>query len=166
MADQIITQEYLHEIFDYKDGVLYWKKLGKGRRLSLRVGSFDKDGYIQISINHKKYKAHRLIFMMFYGYIPEYLDHVDGNPANNLIENLRPATLVQNQHNRIIGKNNKSGYKNVYWTEKNKKWVVALKVNKKNKWIGCFEDIELADLVAQEARNKYNGDFANHGYKR
>jgi hypothetical protein len=35
-------------------------------------------------------------------------------------------------------------------------------VNKKRKYIGSFEDVELADLVAQEARDKYHGRFARH----
>jgi hypothetical protein len=39
---------------------------------------------------------------------------------------------------------------------------VRVKVNKKQKHIGVFEDIELADLVAQEARNKFHGAFARH----
>lgn len=162
MAAQIITQEYLHEIFDYKDGVLYWKKSGKGRIKSLIVGGPDKDGYIQVSINHKKYKAHRLIFMMFHGFLPKMIDHIDGNPSNNRIENLRESTHLQNQYNRKIAKNNTSGYKNVRWSKKDKRWTVIIKVCGKNTYIGQFKDLELADLVAQEARDKYHKEFARH----
>ena len=35
--------------------------------------------------------------------------------------------------------------------------------NKDKKYFGSFTDLELADLVAQEARSKYHGNFANHG---
>ena len=37
-------------------------------------------------------------------------------------------------------------------------------VNKQNKFFGLFKDLELASLVADEARNKYHGEFANHGH--
>ena len=39
------------------------------------------------------------------------------------------------------------------------------RVNKKPKYIGVYEDLELAELVAMEARNKYHGQFANHKMK-
>jgi hypothetical protein len=43
------------------------------------------------------------------------------------------------------------------------KYQVRLRINKQNTVIGHFEDLELAQLVAMEARNKYHGVYANHG---
>jgi hypothetical protein len=163
MTAQIISQEYLQEIFDYKDGHLYWKKLGKGRKVSLQVGSLDKDGYIQLSINGKKYKEHRLVYIMHHGQIPKIIDHIDGNPANNCIENLREATLSENQYNRKLGKDNTSGFKNVSWCKKMKKWYVSLKVNGAKKYFGSYKDIDYAKFVAETMRYKYHGKFLNHG---
>jgi hypothetical protein len=57
---------------------------------------------------------------------------------------------------------NKSGIKNVCWNKKEKKWVVKLQVNKNRIHFGMFEDIELAELVATEARDKYHKTFARH----
>jgi len=161
MAEQIITQEYLQSIFEIKDGQLYWKikpssKIHKGTI----CGTWNK-GYCFVSINKKKYLAHRLIFMMNYGYLPEFLDHIDGNPSNNLIENLRPASKSENACNRKLSILNKSKIKNVNW--KKNKWCVQIQINKQKIHIGYYKDIELAKLAAIEARNKYHGQFARYG---
>jgi hypothetical protein len=42
-------------------------------------------------------------------------------------------------------------------------YQVKINVNKNTKSLGTFKDLELAELVAMEARNKYHGNFANHG---
>jgi hypothetical protein len=98
---------------------------------------------------------------MHHGFMPQEVDHIDADRHNNNIENLRAATPAQNQRNKPIQRNNSSGYKNIRY--KNGKWVVELKVNGKAKYFGRFEDLELAALVAFEARDKYHGEFARHG---
>lgn len=97
---------------------------------------------------------------MFHGYLPKSVDHIDGDRTNNRIENLRSVTHAQNSLNRKTPTNNKSGFKNVYWDKMFKKWVVNLNVNKKKIIIGKFDDLELAGLVAEEARDKYHGEYA------
>ena len=47
-------------------------------------------------------------------------------------------------------------------TSENNKWRVRISVKNKSISIGCFEDLELADLVAQEARDKYHKEFARN----
>ena len=104
-----------------------------------------------------------MIFLFFNDYLPSQVDHIDGNPLNNRIENLRPANSFQNQANRKANKSNKSGYKNVNWDERSKSWEVKFMHQCKKMHFGYFKDIELAGLVAMEARNKYQGEYANHG---
>ena len=99
---------------------------------------------------------------MFNGYLPKFIDHIDCNPSNNKIENLREATFSQNQHNTKKRITNTSGVKNVHWYKPLKKWMVYIMINKKRKHLGYFNNIELAELVAQEARNKYHGKYARH----
>ena len=100
--------------------------------------------------------------MMQHGYVPRIIDHVDGNPLNNKIENLRPATISQNSMNAKIYCTNKSGVKNVNWNKNSKKWEVKLQVNGKRQNFGAFADLELATAVAKAIRNKYYKEFAGY----
>lgn len=154
----MVTQERLKELFEYKDGDLYRKKDGK----LARVKSNPKQRYERMTIDSKVYRIHRMIFLYHNGYLPDVLDHIDGNKKNNIIENLRVATQQQNCLNRMAHKNNRSGYKNVHWANSMNKWCVLINVDGKRKVINYFEDVELAGLVAQEARDLYHGEFANH----
>lgn len=152
------------KLFDYIDGILYCKEKtnSKSNKLKIgdKVGSLTASGYLRTRINYQEHYVHKIIFLMHYGYTPRIVDHIDGNTLNNKIENLRYATLSQNQHNRAASKNNTSGFKNVSWCKRTKKWQVNLAVNGKSMGFGRFEDIELADLVAKEARDKYHKDFS------
>lgn len=163
MTIKSITQNELLKLFEYCDGVLYWK-VSKGKaKVGSKAGYLNQIGYFQTQVSGKLYLSHRLIFLMHHGYLPQYLDHIDGNTLNNKIENLRTATLTQNQYNRKLNKNNSSGVKGVWWRKDIKKWRVSFKINGKEKSFGVFNNLELAELVAQEARTKYHGSFANHG---
>ena len=154
MADKIISQQKLKEIFNYKDGYLYKKNKKAG---SKKIIPYDKT-----LVLGTRYYIHRLIFLYHYGFFPEFVDHIDGNPINNRIENLRKANSSQNMRNQKTPKDNTSGVKNVCWHKQSKKWCVQLRLNNKKFHVGVFQDLELAELVAIEARNKYYGEWANH----
>lgn len=159
-----ITQELLHRLFEYKDGALYWKiRPSNSINVGNKAGYLDKKGYISVRINRKLHYLHRLIFIFHYGVLSKYIDHIDGNTLNNRIENLRQVTKQQNNQNARKRSDNTSKHKGVCWSKAADKWVAYVSVNGKPKHLGCFEDIELASLVAEEARNKYHGEFANHG---
>ena len=159
----MITQTMIKENFDYKDGELYWKVSPHGKiKINALVGTINPKGYKITKLNGKCYRNHRIIFLMFHGYLPNCIDHIDGNSLNNKIENLRVASFSENGLNSKKPSNNTSGIKNVTWHKKLKKWRVRIAINKKMKTIGNYSDIELADLVAHEVRNKYHKEFARH----
>ena len=161
-----LTQEYLKSILDYNSdtGIFTWK-VNKSKRAKVgNIAGWEYNGYREIEINNKKYKAHRLAWLYVNGKIPKNLiDHIDGDRSNNKISNLREATHQENSENYKIPKTNKSGVKNVSWYKNLNKWVVSISIRKTKKTIGYFDDIELAELVAIETRNKYRQEFANHG---
>jgi hypothetical protein len=70
-------------LFDYRDGLLYWKSPGSGRQLDKHAGSVRQDGYHAINVGKKKYRAHRVIWEMHHGSIPDGLviDHIDSDPS-------------------------------------------------------------------------------------
>ena len=152
------TPETLNEIFEYKDGNLY-------RRSGQFAGYAEcmhHTGYKVVFVKGKQLRSQRVIFAMHHGYFPEMVDHINGIKTDNRIENLRAATNRQNQYNAKKPARNKSGIKNVLWHKEYKKWAVCMRINGKPTWLGKFDDIELAELVATEARNKYRGEYARH----
>ena len=161
----MMTQEKLKELFEYdSNGGFIRKTSGKPVEVKITKGR----RYSRVGINGNPYALHRMIFLWHYGYLPKILDHIDGSRLNNKIENLREVTQSQNCLNRKHHSNSKSPYKNVYLQSPTKKsewkrnWVVSITVEDKRKYIGSFEDLELADLVATEARDKYHGKYAKH----
>jgi len=161
--NHIIDKNYLHNLFDYKDGILYWK-INKGRaKKGSEAGCLSK-GRKLIKLNQKIYGVHRIIFCYHNGFLPNSdIDHIDCNPLNNKIENLRIASDSENRFNTKKYKINTSGYKNINWDKSRNKWEVKINVNNKKIFLGRYDDIELADLVAIMAREKYHKQFANHG---
>lgn len=150
-----LSKELLETLFELRGGELHPKD-------NSRVFSTDSNGYKTVSIQGRAYKVHRIVYKMVHGKVPEMLDHIDGNPSNNNISNLRPCSHSSNGYNRKINTNNTSGVKNVCWSKHHNKWKVDVQVNKKRYCFGYYKDLELAELVATEARNKYHGRFARH----
>lgn len=159
----MITQELVRHLFNYKDGILTWKNpTSKKFKPGDVAGWINNLGYTRVKINRKKYLIHRLIYLYHHGNLPKYIDHIDGDPLNNKVENLRECTLSQNIHNSKLCKINTSGAKGVSWNKRKQKWMVYLGLGCKRKHIGYFDDFELAELVAIEAREKYHRGFARH----
>jgi hypothetical protein len=89
----------LHKYFDYKDGKLY-------RKNGNLAGNILKSGYGLVSVKGKRFGIHRVIYAMHHGFMPEIVDHIDGNPSNNNIQNLRSATKSQNGMNQKLSAKN------------------------------------------------------------
>lgn len=157
----MITQQQLVEVFDYHEGILYWKT-NRGNRIKAgdAAGCLHHSGYVQIRIDRKSYLAHRLIFLWHYGYLPPYIDHIDRNRSNNRIENLREATKQQNQGNRVANKNNTTSLKGVYLIERSGKWGARIGMNGSCKKLGTFTNKEDAYLAYCNAAKEKFGVYA------
>ncbi|HHJ4404337.1 TPA: HNH endonuclease [Citrobacter freundii] len=160
----VITQQVLKSLMHYEpvSGVFTWVKSSNRRiKVGSRAGTINGSGYRQIRIDGKIYKEHRLAWLYVYGCMPEMdVDHLDRNPLNNGIKNLRLSTKSENQYNRRKPSGGKNPIKGVRLDVKNGKWRVCGSRNKKQIWLGYFDDLELAELVISEFRGKYHGQFA------
>ena len=155
-----VSQERVLELFDYEDGKLFRKSDNK----EMGIYSTKHHRYARVVIDGKDYKLHRIIFLYHHGYLPDIIDHINGDRYDNHIENLREADTYQNRQNSGIYSTSKSGVKNVYWDKKSQKWIVAFSINGKRKYFGCYDSLEEAKQVATSMRDKYFKDFANHGF--
>lgn len=158
----MITQKQCLDLFEYDNGELYWK-VKKGRSVvGKKVGCEDGKGYKVVMVNRKQYRVHRIIYLMHHGILPDCLDHINNNKADNRIENLRPATVAENAMNQKIRSTNKSGVKNVCWHKYSKKWTVYFWVNNNNKVFGYYDSLEKAKSVAMKVRKELHKEFARH----
>lgn len=170
-------QDYLLECFDYnKDtGALVRKRRPlhhfkdiqtcnkwNGCNADRIVYSKGKDGYIRVNLDDSNYKAHRLIWKMYYGVEPDcYLDHINGNKEDNRIENLRDIDNTQNQRNITkLGVRNKSGYTGVSFNKDVGKWKSELRDGEGVVFLGYYFTKEEAALERElKAVELYGEEF-------
>lgn len=156
--------ELIKEFLEYRDGGLYYKKKPCSKIVvGQEAGHIHHTGYKRFMLNGVEMLAHRVIFAMHHGYLPDEVDHINGVKTDNRIENLRAATHSQNAHNQNTRSNNTSGIKGVSWNKLEKRWKVNVCLDGVQKYIGGFKDKASAELAAISARNQLHGEFANHG---
>lgn len=80
------------------------------------AGCLTPTGHYAVRVNKKLYRAHRIVYQMHHGEIPTsmVIDHKDGNPSNNNLDNLRCVPQGVNARNSAIKKSNTSGVTGVY----------------------------------------------------
>jgi len=128
----------------------------KGEVLTYTCSTF---GYKMINpkgeANRSPKRAHRVIWEMYNGQIPKgmQIDHIDGDCANNRMANLRLATNRENSCNREVGE-----MTNI--TKRGNSHRVSLTIFGKSKYFGSYDNLELAQLVRDEARDTYYGEFS------
>ena len=159
----IETKEDVCELFDYRNGNLFWK-ISPARNIPIgrKVGSPHNRGYLQVSYKKKKYFCHRLIFLMHNGFLPAEIDHINGIKDDNRIENLRGSSASQNRSNRKTPSHNRSGVKGVHWNNRERAWVAKVMLNKKVKYVGKYSNLEGAKKAVIKARRELHNEFANH----
>lgn len=87
-------------------------------------------------------------------------DHVNGNRLDNRRSNLRTASRSQNLANSRKHRDNTSGYKGVYWSKKEHKWIARICVNYKTTRVGAFDDVQDAARAYNAKALELVGEFA------
>jgi len=155
-----MNQSQCKELFEYRDGGLYWKQdRGSNAKSGHRAGRTLKTGYRSIHVCGRRYQEHRLVYLWHNGYLPSQLDHSNRIKTDNRIENLRPATPSENQVN-TPDRLNSSGYRGVRFIDKTGKWAARIYMQGKEIRVGTFDTaIQASDAYEIAAKEAY-GDFA------
>ena len=155
-----LTQERLKELLDYdpENGV-FIRKISTNNNIKIGSisGSIDKQGYLIIWADGKRYKAHRLAFLWMEGYLPEnQVDHIDRNKINNRWSNLREVSQTCNMRNRAVLKNNKYKITGISFHKKLNKIRADIRISRKLIYLGIFDNLLDAVKARWEAEVKYN----------
>ncbi len=159
-----LTQTRLVEVLDYDPvtGRFIWKISRPGCVLGREAGTI-ANGYRQIEVDFKLFRAGRLAWLYMTGSFPPdgmFVDHVNGERADDRWENLRLATPQQNARNRGPCPRNKSGKVGVCVGQKPDTWEATITINSRTRLLGRFECLDDAIAVRCEAERHYFGDFA------
>lgn len=160
---QLITYSEVHmqNIKDYLSydpltGLFTWIRSPKygGIKIGSVAGYKAPDKRIHIRYSNKLYRAHRLAWYFTHGYFPNtQIDHINEDPSDNSITNLRLATAQQNPHNASIAqRNNISGLRGVSWDKYALRWKASITNNRRQIHLGRFdtpEDAHEAYLAAK-----------------
>ena len=162
-VDPQLSCDEVKNALEYRaaDGVLIWKIKP---RPSIRVGAVaghKRSNFITLNIFGKRTRAHRLIWFMHHGEWPDgEIDHINCNPLDNRIENLRIANRSQNAANCKNGRVGKSGHMNV-WKTRNGRFMACVKtITDGFKSYGTYDSAEEAASVAKDAHIGVHGQFS------
>lgn len=141
-----------------------WNAKNAGKQSeSGRSGS----GHVFVKIFGQQYYAHRVAWAIYHRRQPiGQIDHIDGDPTNNRIDNLRCVSLHENQRNKARPSNNKSGVVGVSWHKQNSYWAAQISYRIQGKivreFLGGFHSLEDAAAARKDAEKRL-GFHENHG---
>ena len=158
---------------DHEAGTLIWKEnvdIPTGRIRNMRntrfagkiAGNVGVNGYREVRLLGRLHKAHRILWEMAHGPIPKGygIDHIDGNPGNNRLLNLRLANQSENNRNTGKPSHNTSGIKGVCFDKIQGKWMARIQHQGRTINLGRFQTKGLAAVARAKAAIRYHGEFA------
>jgi hypothetical protein len=149
------------------DGVFYWKRNGgAGVKAGDKVGVMtSKTGHQACVLYYDKklrgYSCGKAAWIIFYGEDPgAEIDHIDCNPQNHVVSNLRKATRAEQCQNRRSGKLNRKN-KGVYKRNYGDYWTAQIWKDGKAYTLGTFKSENEAVQARVAAAKELHGAFAN-----
>ena len=158
MAITDFAAEQLKEVLHYNPdtGIFTWAANMGGRGKVGSAAGWHQRGYTAIGVLGQRVMAHRLAwFFVFNKWPAQQIDHINGDPSDNRIENLREVADLGNKQNiRKARTNNRSGLLGV--SPNRKRWMATITTSGKQQCLGTFDTPELAHaayLAAKRAQH-------------
>lgn len=176
-------QETLNALLKYESqtGRLYWKerpetmftetskhsqghvrRYWNSRYAGKEAFTWHISGYRFGTLFKEKFAAHRVIWKMIHGVDAQEIDHINGDRADNRIENLRDVSRAENRRNIRMLSNNTSGHMGVIKCSSSGRWHARIKVKGRSIHLGSYSYLEEAVLRRKQAEAEY-GFHVNHG---
>ena len=170
---QLIPQTHLREIFDYRDGALYWKYDSHQRKqwnamfAGVKAGYVEKNGYTSVFFKatprnglakSRPIALHRLIFCFHHGYYPPQIDHINGDRGDNRIENIRAALAHENCANRKKMNNNTTGCPGIR-LHRDGHYEARVQFAGKRHQVGSFKTLDEARVAVVAASKTIKGQW-------
>lgn len=153
-----LTYERASELLSYapESGELRWRvAASNGVKPGDIAGTLGELGYRHVQIGRKRYRAHRLAWLLTHGELPPSgIDHINGDKTDNRLANLRLATQAENLQNLGVKRNNTSGHPGVSWFKPVGKWRARIVVARKEHSLGYFDSLEQAAAAYIEAKTR------------
>ena len=169
--------DYLHKVlaYDPESGVLTWRHrpremfdqqcqfLTWNKRFAGKPAGNISTRDVNIILLGRGYRSHRIAWALHYGVNPDgFIDHINGDPKDNRISNLRVVTRQGNQRNMKRRSNNTSGILGVSWDAPTRKWRVTIRAGGRSKYVGIYATLDEAAKARADANAKH-GYHPNHG---
>lgn len=140
---------------------LKWITRKRGRAVG-PAGSPLGNGYHRVRLQGTEYLSHRIAHALHTGSDPGvmFIDHHDGDVANNRPDNLRLATHSQNGQNRKTQANNSSGVPGVAWDKQTSSWRGRVQLKGSPVISKRFKVLEDAAAWVAEKRLELFGEFS------
>lgn len=163
-----LTVERIRQLIEYRPetGLFYWlvnRNSHGGKAKAGAIAGTPSDGYVQIGIDGRHYKAQRLAWLLMTGSFPpkgKVIDHINRDRADNRWANLRLADRTQNCINSGPNPRNTSGVRGVSWSRAKRAWDARISFRGKTILLGTHELIESAIHARKLAEQRYFGEFA------
>ena len=110
-------------------------------------------GYLRMRIEGKMYFLHRLAIRYMTGDLPNVVDHLNGDRADNSWTNLSNGTQRENMRNKEY---NRAGTGGVHFNRTRRRWIATFTKDGKKKHLGSFhtESAARAARLRAEERDK------------
>lgn len=147
--------------YDPETGVFTWRTTVNSRAKEGSRAGCDADGYRKIGFAGRQQYAHRLAWLYMTGEWPiNFVDHINGNKADNRWCNLRQATLAENVRNSRPHKDGKTGLKGVCFDKAKQRYQAGIRVDGKFVFLGRFNCPTAAHFAYCRAAKTLHGQFA------